>query len=119
MDENRIDYSQLSTQPKEETTTEVTEPEVASETPIVETAPKPAVEEPTTEVDNQPTIVQEGNTVFDPAIAETSNSYSEVKAKFKDGRYTIFGVRLAVIRGEITPDDYEKITGEEYELHTV
>lgn len=117
MDENQIDYSRLSTQPKEETTTGVTEPEVVTETPIVETAPEPVVEKPIAEVVEQPTVVQEGSTVFDPVIAETSNSYSEVEAKFKDGRYTTFGVRLAVIRGEITPEDYTKITGEEYELY--
>ena len=45
-----------------------------------------------------------------------SELFSETKNKYSNGELTDFGVRLSVIRKDITPDEYTEITGERYEV---
>lgn len=66
-------------------------------------------------------IDEDNETVGDPVADVTeevahSELFSETKNKYDNGELTDFGVRLSVIRRDITPDEYTEITGERYEV---
>lgn len=66
-------------------------------------------------------IDEDNETVSDPVadvVEEVTHSelFNETKNKYDNGELTDFGVRLSVIREDITPDEYTEITGECYEV---
>lgn len=44
-----------------------------------------------------------------------SKHYEKVKTYYDSGRWSLVQVRNAVVKGWITPEEFEEITGKEYE----